>query len=289
MPFTLAHPAAVLPLLRPPFSALALVAGAVAPDVPYFVRAAPVTVTAQTWYEPFTNATTSHTPSGVTVVDLPIAALLYAGLLLAVPPARTLLPDAATPDPHGHARTRRAAPRNTPAGVLLRCTWVVASLLVGVLTHLVWDSFTHADGYVVTHVEQLGASAVADVSWARLLQHASTALGLLVLAAAVWRHRRRIVGAAGSSARRRLLTATGACATAAPVGVVVATRSGLDPSPTLDTRAVVEGLLADAALGAGLGVAACVTLGTAAWWAVLPLRTALRRRAGVREHADHPG
>jgi hypothetical protein len=35
MPFTLSHPAAVLLLCRPPFVASALVAGAVAPDLPY--------------------------------------------------------------------------------------------------------------------------------------------------------------------------------------------------------------------------------------------------------------
>ncbi|MEV0893740.1 DUF4184 family protein [Promicromonospora sp. NPDC050262] len=36
MPFTLSHPAAVLPLLCHPFSAAAIGAGAVAPDLPYF-------------------------------------------------------------------------------------------------------------------------------------------------------------------------------------------------------------------------------------------------------------
>ncbi|MEV0803512.1 DUF4184 family protein [Kribbella sp. NPDC050281] len=35
MPFTLAHPAAVLPLVRRPLVASALVAGAVAPDLLY--------------------------------------------------------------------------------------------------------------------------------------------------------------------------------------------------------------------------------------------------------------
>ncbi len=35
MPFTLAHPAAILPLVRRPFVASALVAGAVAPDLLY--------------------------------------------------------------------------------------------------------------------------------------------------------------------------------------------------------------------------------------------------------------
>ncbi|MEI5672079.1 MULTISPECIES: DUF4184 family protein [unclassified Nocardioides] len=37
MPFTLVHPAAVLPLVRTPLVPSALVLGSVAPDLPYFV------------------------------------------------------------------------------------------------------------------------------------------------------------------------------------------------------------------------------------------------------------
>jgi len=49
MPFTLAHPAAVLPLFRGPLVPAALVVGAVAPDLPYFLRATGVPVGAQSW------------------------------------------------------------------------------------------------------------------------------------------------------------------------------------------------------------------------------------------------
>jgi hypothetical protein len=77
MPFTLSHPAAVLPFVRRPFSAAALVAGAVAPDLPYFARSTPVPVSARSWYEPFMNATTSHSLVGAVTVSLPYALVLY--------------------------------------------------------------------------------------------------------------------------------------------------------------------------------------------------------------------
>jgi hypothetical protein len=44
VPVTGGHPAAVLPLLRTPLPASALVAGSLAPDVPSYLRAAAVAV-----------------------------------------------------------------------------------------------------------------------------------------------------------------------------------------------------------------------------------------------------
>ncbi|WP_199224473.1 DUF4184 family protein [Serinibacter arcticus] len=75
MPFTLAHPAAVLPLRRGPLVTAALVAGALSPDVPYFL---PLPRYAGAWYEPFVNATTSHAWPGALTVAVPTAAVLLA-------------------------------------------------------------------------------------------------------------------------------------------------------------------------------------------------------------------
>ncbi len=97
MPFTLAHPALVLPLLRHPFVPAALVTGATAPDMPYFLNAAGIRSTsAGNWYEPLLNATHTHSFSGLPVdvlyavglvavywlVRAPITALLPSGLAL---------------------------------------------------------------------------------------------------------------------------------------------------------------------------------------------------------------
>ncbi|NUP44592.1 MAG: DUF4184 family protein, partial [Streptomyces sp.] len=76
MPFTFSHPAAVLPLLpggrpRGPLVASALVAGSLAPDVPYFTESL---VHGTFRYGEFT-----HSLLGVPTADVAIAALLAAG------------------------------------------------------------------------------------------------------------------------------------------------------------------------------------------------------------------
>lgn len=78
MPFTLAHPAVVLPLVRRPFVPGALVAGAMAPDLPYFLGAAGIASTrAGDWYGVFLNATETHGPLGL-LLNLPFALALTA-------------------------------------------------------------------------------------------------------------------------------------------------------------------------------------------------------------------
>ncbi|MET8546837.1 DUF4184 family protein, partial [Kitasatospora sp. NPDC004799] len=99
MPFTLSHPAAVLPLLRRPFSRAALVAGAVAPDLPYFVGTAGLPVSAQSWYEPLTNATTTHTLPGALTVGLPCTLALWALALAGHRPLAAVLPLPVAPAP----------------------------------------------------------------------------------------------------------------------------------------------------------------------------------------------
>ncbi|WP_191891176.1 DUF4184 family protein, partial [Streptomyces griseoaurantiacus] len=180
MPFTLAHPAAVLPLLRSPFSPAALVCGAMAPDMPYFLAAARIPVSARSWYEPFLNATVSHGLSGIAVsVSFALALLLlYAGVRR---PVAALLPGGRAPHGRGGRSARRVG------GVLL-------SVLIGVATHLLWDSFTHADGWAVVHVSPLRARLAGDLTVARAVQHLSTAGGLAAVAAHLWPRGRRAPG-----------------------------------------------------------------------------------------------
>ena len=79
MPFTLAHPAAVLPFLREPFVPIALVAGAMAPDLPYFAM---VSSTSDAWYEPILNGGNSHDFAQILSVGLPLALVLCGFLWL---------------------------------------------------------------------------------------------------------------------------------------------------------------------------------------------------------------
>lgn len=112
MPFTLSHPAAVLPLLRPPFVPVALVAGAMAPDVPYFLGTLGIPLSAGDWYEPFLNATTSHSPLGALTVSLPVTLALAAGWLLLRGPVTELLP---RPAPHPASAPHPAPAPTAPA------------------------------------------------------------------------------------------------------------------------------------------------------------------------------
>jgi hypothetical protein len=72
---------------------------------------------------------------------------------------------------------------------LLPPSWlliVVLSLLVGTLTHLDWDAFTHEGGMVVKRAPRLHATLLATfgirVEDYEVLQHGSTLCGLVLLA-----------------------------------------------------------------------------------------------------------
>lgn len=258
MPFTLSHPAAVLPFVRPPFGATALVAGAVAPDMPYFVGAAPIPVSAQSWYEPFLNATTSHTPAGAITVALPYALILYGLARLARRPVGAALPAFA-------AVSRQRRPHG--AGAALRAgAWILLSLLIGIATHLAWDSFTHGDGYLVTRVPWLNGDLVGSLTRARALQHVSTVGGLVVIAVYAWRRWPRVpADDAKGRGHLGLLCFVGGIVTIA--GALAGTVRWWDAAVGLSTGQVIEGVLSDAAKGAGLALVGALGVYVVAWWA----------------------
>jgi hypothetical protein len=155
MPYPFAHPAAVIPL-APLMGRLAvpsaLAIGSVVPDLWYF---APVVTRAQ-----------SHGAAGLLWFCLPLGVLVYAlfHLVLKEPLIALLSP-----------RLEAFAGRGLP-----RVPWhaVVLSLLAGAATHQIWDALTHSNDY-----------ALHGYNWA---QHASTALGTLLLAWWGWRRLRGV-------------------------------------------------------------------------------------------------
>ncbi len=173
MPFTLAHPAAALPLRRQLGRlgcASALAIGAMAPDLPHFL---PLGV----------SAAASHSLPGLCWFCAPAGFLAWLGyehlalpLLVALAP-RTLQ-HRLTVAPHPEMSSARLL----AAGV---------SVLVGAFTHIAWDSFTHGSGLVVRAFPALRQPAVRIEGYPlpifALLQHGSTVLGLAVL---VWLARR---------------------------------------------------------------------------------------------------
>jgi hypothetical protein len=185
MPFTLAHPAAVLPLRGLRYLRTApLILGAMAPDLPYYVPSALGRHLPET-----------HSFAGSLSIDplLGYAALLAVFVLRA--PLTALLP----------ARARWLC-LNALVPFRRAPEWAFAAfaILAGVWTHLLWDSFTHKDGWMVHRVEALSAPVTIGPYTEELchvLQYVSSAFGLIVMA--VWYARLRTprATAAPSAAR----------------------------------------------------------------------------------------
>jgi len=258
VPFTLAHPVAVLPFARRPLVPAALVAGALAPDVPYFL---PLPRSAGSWYEPLVNATTTHAWPGALTVAVPTAAVLATLWWLVRAPLRTLVagetPGTAAPRPAGPSVPGRSRPGRSVPGHSV--PWVAASLVLGVLTHVAWDAVTHGDGALVQRVAWLREPLVGEVPAARVLQHVSTAAGLLVLA--LWAGRRV---AAWRRAGGRLVLGRGR--TAAVGAVALAGVAGAAVGAMGAAGSGVEGVLSAAAKDGGAAFALAGLVAAAAWW-----------------------
>lgn len=207
MPFTLSHPAAVLPLARTKLVFSALVAGALAPDIGYFLTFS-------------SEHAESHSLKGLFWFCLPAGfflLLLFQKVLKR--PLLALFPASHQARLYAYAQGFRFGPASRFALILL-------SLLIGSATHLLWDSFTHNTGWVVRHVPSLTMPIhlVHDHSMPayKLLQHGSSILGLVILALAyfAWLRRATATGVERSSltASKKLLIAVamfaGACAAA---------------------------------------------------------------------------
>lgn len=169
MPWTFAHAAAVVPFRRwcpRHLSFFGLAIGSMTPDLGYYLSQ----------YE---IATFAHTLPGLAVC-LPAGLLL----ILVIWYLRELLV-VLLPQPHRHAL--QVAFAATAGDISWRRAVVLSvSVVLGAVTHIVWDSFTHGTGLPVAHsgllrLEVLRISASSVPAYA-LFQHVSTVLGILVLA-----------------------------------------------------------------------------------------------------------
>ncbi len=171
MPFTLAHPAAILPFRRLRFLRSApLIVGAVTPDLPYYL---PLGVSGR----PLRLGLDTHSVVGSYTVDLALGMALLAGVVLLREPLTVLLP----------ARARWLCLEALEPFRRRAAEWLLAPLaiLIGVWTHLLWDSFTHVDGWAVQALPAL--SDTVTIGWYtgeifHLLQYLSSAIGLAILA-----------------------------------------------------------------------------------------------------------
>ncbi|WP_438315194.1 DUF4184 family protein [Streptomyces sp. HUAS TT3] len=180
MPFTLSHAAAVLPAVRRtgrargPLVASALVLGSFAPDTFYFADAV---VGGVMRYGAFT-----HSLPGVLTADAVLTAVLAACWLLLREPLVALLPRARQGRVHALVRGEewRGGPNGRggpgarrPAALAL---WFYLSAVLGSLTHVVWDSFTHLDRWGTNALPRLGEPLAFGYPLYTYLQYGSSAV-----------------------------------------------------------------------------------------------------------------
>ncbi|MFJ6623278.1 DUF4184 family protein [Kitasatospora sp. NPDC091335] len=175
MPFTLSHPAAVLPLLRAagargPLVASALVAGSMAPDVPFFAESLLPGV--------YGHGGLTHRWWAVPTLDVAIAGALVAGWHgLLRGPVVALLPERWAGGAEA-LTARRAGVTGGSAGS--GAAWFAASAAIGAATHVGWDAFTHGDRLGVRLLPVLDRP-VAGVPLYEALQYGSSALALAAM------------------------------------------------------------------------------------------------------------
>jgi Domain of unknown function (DUF4184) len=137
MPFTPAHPAIILPLLKMDgryVSATGLVVGSIVPDFEYFMN---MSVQGQH----------SHTVGGLFYFDIPLGILI--AILFHVVVKRNFIDNM----PASFQRRLRPLRDLEFIQYVKQYPWgLVSGILIGAASHLLWDSFTHADGYFVKHL-----------------------------------------------------------------------------------------------------------------------------------------
>lgn len=261
MPFTLVHPAAVLPLLRTGLVPSALVAGAVAPDLPYYVRLTAI--------HGDLNLTLTHSWSSLLwlnpIIGLALLAIFHAVLKR---PLADLAPPALACRIAGPVAGFRW---RSPAAAAL----VVGSVAVGATTHLGWDAL----------------GGVAGPGWSGALTAAGNLVGTMALGAwfvCWWRSAPRAAVPVPTRPARRFRVAVTSALVAVPVAVGAAAALAAAPGIRLDLQ---ESGGHGAAVQANvLAREFAVTAGGAAGVAVLGYALVrhgvreTRHRAGPRRH-----
>ena len=169
MPFTFSHPSIVLPLkkLSPKwFSMTGLIIGSMLPDFEYFIRMR-------------MRSTFSHNINALWYFHLPLGILITFIF-------HNLIRDFLIDNLPLFFKSRFYYMRDINWNDYFRKKWyvVIYSLILGTLTHLFWDNFTHWNGYFAkifpilkNYIYIFGVK----VHYLRILQHTSTILGGLII------------------------------------------------------------------------------------------------------------
>lgn len=175
MPFTPSHAIVALPFVRTPLVPAAIAIGAMTPDLPLFVRGLGLTY-------PFT-----HTFGNLVWTSLVALVLFLVWRVVLRPAAGELAPGwlARRLPQEWSVGGVEAAGRAVGVGLGRQAYPVLlaVSLMLGVLSHIVWDLFTHEGRWGVALFPALGDmwGPLQGFKW---LQHGSSVFGLVGIA--IW-------------------------------------------------------------------------------------------------------
>ncbi|AZA09642.1 hypothetical protein CPPEL_07670 [Corynebacterium pseudopelargi] len=135
-----------------------MVIGALVPDAVMFINP---------FYRMPWNYGDAHSFLGVWLINIPLGMVLWLCWEFVIAPGyRTCAPK----------WLALRLPDHRPT-TLKKVAWAIPSVLVGICTHLLWDSFTHA-GYPLTSPGGPLDHTIGKLSLFRVLQHGSSVLGL---------------------------------------------------------------------------------------------------------------
>lgn len=168
MPFTLAHPAAVIPLYKKAgkyFSLTGLIAGSIIPDFEYFINF-------------HSRSEISHSWRGVFVFDLPGALLLAVLFHLCI--KQTLIPN--LPKKY-FDHLNHYIYFNWFMWLKKNFSVFFVSAFIGIVTHIAWDAISHTTGQMVKHSNFLNDYiGFSNLTYYRMIWHLSTWGGSLYVA-----------------------------------------------------------------------------------------------------------
>ncbi|WP_026477855.1 DUF4184 family protein [Alkaliphilus transvaalensis] len=169
MPFTFAHPAILIPIrkkLERHFNFSALVIGSMIPDFEYFVRFRPI-------------AYYSHSIMGHFLFNIPVG--LFVFILYHTVIKKQLIQHFPKPFDgwyKSHANHKLDLSLNKDFFI------VIVSLLIGAISHVFWDAFTHQGGYFVRLLPILQRKMTINafsIPLYKILQHGSTLVGFVII------------------------------------------------------------------------------------------------------------
>jgi hypothetical protein len=166
MPFTLSHPAIVLPLhkwFKNHVSLTGLFVGSMVPDVEYCINTV-------------TRSVVSHTVKGIWTFDIPVGILLslcYHGFVKQIICFQMPSWIGKRLMPYAHLNW---------FGYLRKNSFIfLTSLTIGIILHLLWDSVSHSTGYWSARSTFLQQQIFDSFTVTRLIWHISTYAGIYVM------------------------------------------------------------------------------------------------------------